>query len=53
MSGTFVDVTAKCFQHEYDHMIGRLYTEYANTFKLRQARKKQALWKRKNGRIQS
>ena len=47
MSGTFVDVPAKCFQHEYDHMIGRLYTEYANTFKLRNARKKQILWERK------
>ena len=47
MSGTFVDITAKCFQHEYDHMLGKLYTEGVSDFKLKNARKKQALWKRK------
>ena len=25
MSGTFVQLTAKVFQHEYDHMLGKLY----------------------------
>ena len=53
MSGTFVDITAKCFQHEYDHMLGKLYTEGVSNLKLKNARKKQALWKRKNGRLQS
>jgi len=53
MSGTFVDITAKCFQHEYDHMLGKLYTEYAGDLKLKNARKKQILWQRKNGRLQS
>ena len=47
MSGTFVDITAKCFQHEYDHMLGKLYTEYAGDLKLKNARKKQILWQRK------
>ena len=53
MSGTFVDITAKCFQHEYDHMLGKLYIDGVSNLKLKNARKKQALWKRKNGRIQS
>ena len=53
MSGTFVDITAKCFQHEYDHMLGKLYTDGVSNLKLKNARKKQALWKRKNGRLQS
>ena len=47
MSGTFVDVTAKCFQHEYDHMLGRLYIDGVSDFKLKKARKKQNLWLRK------
>ena len=49
MSGTFVDISAKCFQHEYDHMLGKLYIDGVSNFKLKTARKKQALWKRKNG----
>tara|TARA_B100001750_G_scaffold75201_1_gene59804 strand:+ start:1293 stop:1802 length:510 start_codon:yes stop_codon:yes gene_type:complete len=53
MGGTFVNITAKCFQHEYDHMLGRLYIDGVSNFKLKNARKKQVLWKRKNGRIQS
>ena len=53
MSGTFVDINEKCFQHEYDHMLGKLYTDGVSNLKLKQARKKQALWKRKNGRVQS
>ena len=48
MSGTFVDVTAKCFQHEYDHMLGKLYTDQVSSYKLKNARKKQVLWERKN-----
>ena len=47
MSGTFVDITAKCFQHEYDHMLGKLYTDGISNLKLKNARKKQALWRRK------
>ena len=47
MSGTFVQLTAKVFQHEYDHMLGKLYVEYASDYMMRNARKKQILWKRK------
>ena len=47
MSGTFVQLTAKVFQHEYDHMLGKLYLEYASAYMIRNARKKQHLWKRK------
>ena len=47
MSGTFVDITAKCFQHEYDHMMGKLYIEYASDYMMRNARKKQKGWQRK------
>ena len=47
MSGTFVQLTAKVFQHEYDHMLGKLYVEYASAYMMRNARKKQILWKRK------
>ena len=47
LSGSFVDLPSKCFQHEYDHMLGKLYTEYAGDLKLKNARKKQILWQRK------
>ena len=47
MSGTFVQLTAKVFQHEYDHMLGKLYVEYASDYMMRNARKKQILWERK------
>ena len=47
MSASFVDVAAKIFQHEYDHMLGKLYLEYTSDFMLRNARKKQKLWLRK------
>jgi len=47
MSGSFVDISAKIFQHEYDHMLGKVYLEYASDYMLRNARKKQALWERK------
>ena len=50
LSGSFVDLPSKCFQHEYDHMLGKLYTEYAGDLKLKNARKKQILWQRKNER---
>ena len=50
MSASFVDISAKVFQHEYDHMLGKLYTEGVSDFKLKTARKKQSLWKRKNER---
>jgi len=47
MSATFVQLTAKVFQHEYDHMLGKLYLEYASAYMVRNARKKQRLWQRK------
>ena len=47
MSGGFSQLAAKVFQHEYDHMLGKLYVEYASAYMMRNARKKQILWKRK------
>jgi len=47
MSGSFVDISAKIFQHEYDHMIGKVYLEYVSAYMIRNARKKQVLWERK------
>ena len=47
VSGSFVDTPAKVFQHEYDHMLGKLYLEYASDYMIRNARKKQNLWLRK------
>ena len=44
---TFVQLAAKIFQHEYDHMLGKLYIDKVYGYKLRNARKKQILWKRK------
>ena len=55
LSASFVDISAKVFQHEYDHMLGKLYTEYASSYMVRNARRKQKLWlrkKRKNGQEQ-
>ena len=47
MSGSFVDISAKIFQHEYDHMLGKVYLEYVSAYMIRNARKKQVLWERK------
>ena len=47
MSATFIQLAAKVFQHEYDHMLGKLYLEYASDYMVRNARKKQNLWLRK------
>ena len=47
MRGSFIDIAAKCFQHEYDHMIGKLYLDYASDYMVRNARRKQRLWQRK------
>ena len=47
MSGSFIDISAKIFQHEYDHMLGKLYVEYVSAYMMRNARKKQNLWLRK------
>ena len=44
---SFVDLSARAFQHEYDHMLGKLFTEYASNFQLRNAKRKQKLWLRK------
>ena len=46
-NASFIDISAKVFQHEYDHMLGKVYTTYANSFIMRNARKKQKLWNRK------
>ena len=46
MSASFVDISSKVFQHEYDHMLGKLYTEYASGIQLKSARRKQKLWNR-------
>jgi len=47
MNATFIQLTAKVFQHEYDHMLGKLYLEHAGAYKIKNARKKQNLWLRK------
>ena len=47
MNASFIDISAKIFQHEYDHMLGKLYLEYASDYMIRNARKKQVLWERK------
>ena len=47
VSGSFEDIPAKVFQHEYDHMLGKLYLEYASDYMIRNARRKQRLWQRK------
>ena len=47
VSGSFVGISAKVFQHEYDHMLGKLYLEYASDYMIRNARRKQRLWQRK------
>ena len=47
MNASFIDISAKIFQHEYDHMLGKVYLEYASAYMIRNARKKQVLWERK------
>ena len=47
MNASFIDISAKIFQHEYDHMIGKVYLAYASDYMIRNARKKQILWERK------
>ena len=47
MSASFIQLAAKVFQHEYDHMLGKLYLEYASDYMIRNARRKQRLWQRK------
>ena len=43
----FQDLTSRIFQHEYDHMLGNLYIDKVYGYKLRNARRKQNLWKKK------
>ena len=38
---TFVELAARVFQHEMDHMKGQNFTEYVSKFMLKSARKKQ------------
>ena len=47
MKATFIQLSSKVFQHEFDHMLGKLYIDKVNSYKLRNARKKQNLWLRK------
>ena len=47
VSASFVEISAKVFQHEYDHMLGKLYLEYASNYMIKNARRKQKLWERK------
>ena len=47
MSASFIQLAAKVFQHEYDHMLGKLYLEYASAYMIKNARRKQKLWNRK------
>ena len=47
---SFVSFSAIAFQHEYDHMLGKLFIEYAGSFQLRSAKRKQKLWLRKQRR---
>ena len=47
VSASFVEISAKVFQHEYDHMLGKLYLEYASNYMVKNARRKQKLWERK------
>lgn len=39
---TFAGITARIFQHEYDHMQGKDYTSYASKFKMDLAKRKYA-----------
>jgi len=50
VTASFSEISAKAFQHEYDHMLGKLYLEYASDYMIRNARKKQVLWERKRKR---
>ena len=47
VSASFVEISAKVFQHEYDHMLGKLYLEYASNYMVKNARRKQKQWERK------
>jgi len=47
VSASFIEIPAKAFQHEYDHMLGKLYLEYASAYMIKNARRKQKLWNRK------
>ena len=47
VTASFTEISAKAFQHEYDHMLGKLYLEYASAYMIRNARRKQKLWNRK------
>ena len=47
VSASFVEISAKVFQHEYDHMLGKLFLEYASNYMIKNARRKQKLWERK------
>ena len=40
MSGTFVDITAKCFQHEYDHINGVLFIDKISILRKRMIKSK-------------
>ena len=47
VTASFSEISAKVFQHEFDHMMGKQYLEYASAYMIRNARRKQKLWNRK------
>lgn len=49
-SGNFVDLTARIFQHEMEHMQGELFTDNANNFILKEAMRKRKIFLRKLNR---
>jgi len=44
MSGSFVDISAKIFQHEMEHMEGKLFIDNVSGFKLKSAMKKRRIY---------
>lgn len=44
---TFDGITARCFQHELDHLEGKIFFEHANPIHLRRAREKRKMTLRK------
>ena len=46
-SGNFIDLSARIFQHEHEHMEGALFIDNVSGFKLRSAQRKRRKLKRK------
>ena len=43
----FIGMTARIAQHEFDHMVGKVYTEQASAFETQRAMRKRMILKRK------